>query len=193
MPSGSAPASTAPIVAIPQAIGHYRTHTIRLISDMTWGRGSLLVGGGTAPMLALLGAAMGASLGVQAFSTLDMLGMGPVTGMISAFALVVSYFSGPMLNFGDFSRYARTFGEVKKGNFWGLPVNFLFFSILVVCTVSAAVTVIGKDDEGKNVADLFTVKKGDKVLISKYGGTEVKIDGESYLIMREDDILGIIG
>ena len=47
------------------------------------------------------------------------------------------------------------------------------------------------DDEGKKIA--FTVKKGDKVLISKYGGTEVKIDGESYLIMREDDILGIIG
>ena len=39
----------------------------------------------------------------------------------------------------------------------------------------------------------FTVKKGDRVLISKYGGTEVKIEGESYLIMREDDILGIIG
>ena len=34
---------------------------------------------------------------------------------------------------------------------------------------------------------------GDKVLISKYGGTEIKVDGESYLIMREDDILGIIG
>ena len=47
------------------------------------------------------------------------------------------------------------------------------------------------DDEGKKIA--FTVKKGDKVLISKYGGTEVKVDGESYLIMREDDILGIIG
>jgi chaperonin GroES len=47
------------------------------------------------------------------------------------------------------------------------------------------------DEEGKKIA--FTVKKGDKVLISKYGGTEVKIDGESYLIMREDDILGIIG
>ena len=39
----------------------------------------------------------------------------------------------------------------------------------------------------------FTVKKGDKVLISKYGGTEIKIDDENYLIMREDDILGIIG
>jgi chaperonin GroES len=51
----------------------------------------------------------------------------------------------------------------------------------------------GKDDEGKNVADLFTVKKGDKVLISKYGGTEVKVDGEDLLIINETDILGIIG
>src|SRR5213082_771321 len=47
------------------------------------------------------------------------------------------------------------------------------------------------DDNGKKVE--FTVKKGDKVLISKYVGTEVKIDNESYLIMREDDIIGIIG
>ena len=50
----------------------------------------------------------------------------------------------------------------------------------------------GKTDEkGEKIA--FTVKTGDRVLISKYGGTEVKIDGESYLIMREDDILGILG
>jgi chaperonin GroES len=48
-----------------------------------------------------------------------------------------------------------------------------------------------RDDDGKIIE--FTVKKGDKVLISKYGGTEIKIEGESYLIMREDDILGIIG
>ena len=47
------------------------------------------------------------------------------------------------------------------------------------------------DDNGKKIE--FTVKVGDKVLISKYGGTEIKIDGENYLIMREDDILGIIG
>ena len=47
------------------------------------------------------------------------------------------------------------------------------------------------DDNGKKVD--FTVKKDDKVLISKYGGTEIKVDGESYLIMREADILGIIG
>ncbi len=36
------------------------------------------------------------------------------------------------------------------------------------------------------------VKKGDKVLFGKYGGTEVKIDGEDYLVLREDDIMGII-
>jgi chaperonin GroES len=47
------------------------------------------------------------------------------------------------------------------------------------------------DDKGKKIE--FNVKVGDKVLISKYGGTEIKIDGENYLIMREDDILGIIG
>ena len=50
----------------------------------------------------------------------------------------------------------------------------------------------GKRDEDGKLID-FTVKKGDKVLISKYGGTEVKLDGASYLIMREDDILGIVG
>ena len=48
-----------------------------------------------------------------------------------------------------------------------------------------------RDDDGKLVE--FTVKVGDKILVSKYGGTEVKVEGESYTIMREDDILGIIG
>lgn len=39
----------------------------------------------------------------------------------------------------------------------------------------------------------LTVKAGDKVLFSKYAGNEVKLDGEEYLIMKEDDILGIVG
>lgn len=38
----------------------------------------------------------------------------------------------------------------------------------------------------------LAVKAGDLVLFGKYGGTEVKIDGEEHLILREDDILGII-
>ena len=48
----------------------------------------------------------------------------------------------------------------------------------------------GKDEDGKPIA--FTVKKGDTVLISKYGGTEVKLNGKDLLIISENDILGII-
>ena len=47
-----------------------------------------------------------------------------------------------------------------------------------------------RDEAGKLIP--FEVKKGDKVLISKYGGTEIKIDGVAYQILREDDILGIL-
>ena len=36
------------------------------------------------------------------------------------------------------------------------------------------------------------VKKGDKVLFSKYGGTEVTLDGQEHLIIREDDVLGVL-
>ncbi|MHC4262211.1 MAG: co-chaperone GroES [Planctomycetota bacterium] len=39
----------------------------------------------------------------------------------------------------------------------------------------------------------FSVKAGDRVLFSSYAGTEVKVDGDEFLIMREEDILGVIG
>jgi chaperonin GroES len=48
----------------------------------------------------------------------------------------------------------------------------------------------GKVENGNKIE--LTVKVGDKVLFGKYSGTEVKLDNEEYLIMREDDILGII-
>ncbi len=64
--------------------------------------------------------------------------------MITAIALVVSYFSGPMLNFGDFSRYGKSYDAVKLGNFWGLPVNFLAFSLVTVITTAATQPVFGK-------------------------------------------------
>ena len=47
------------------------------------------------------------------------------------------------------------------------------------------------DDDGKKIP--FNVKKGDKVLMPKYGGTEIKLDDVEYQIMREDDILAVIG
>jgi chaperonin GroES len=48
----------------------------------------------------------------------------------------------------------------------------------------------GKDDNGNNIE--FSVSEGDKVLISKYGGTDVKVDGQDLLIISESDILGVI-
>ncbi len=45
-------------------------------------------------------------------------------------------------------------------------------------------------DDGKRIA--LEIKKGDRILFGKYAGTEVKIEGEEYLIMREDDVLGVI-
>jgi len=47
------------------------------------------------------------------------------------------------------------------------------------------------DDDGKVIP--FNVKKGDLVLMPKYGGTEVKMGGKEYQIMREEDILAVIG
>lgn len=49
----------------------------------------------------------------------------------------------------------------------------------------------GKLNEDGKVMPL-DVKAGDKVLFGKYAGTEIKVDGEEHLIMREDDILGVI-
>jgi chaperonin GroES len=59
--------------------------------------------------------------------------------------------------------------------------------------IKGIVVAVGK---GKTTKDgkliELDVKAGDKILFGKYGGTEVKIDGVEHLIMREDDILGII-
>ena len=55
------------------------------------------------------------------------------------------------------------------------------------------VVAVGKGkmtDEGKLIP--LDVKVGDRILFGKYSGSEVKVDGEEHLIMREDDILGVI-
>ena len=59
--------------------------------------------------------------------------------------------------------------------------------------IEGNVVAVGKGkiaDDGKTIP--LDVKKGDRILFGKYGGTDVKIDGVEYLIMREDDVLGII-
>jgi chaperonin GroES len=55
------------------------------------------------------------------------------------------------------------------------------------------VVAVGKgktSEDGKKIA--LDIKEGDRILFGKYAGTEVKIEGEEYLIMREDDVLGVI-
>ncbi|MEE9496689.1 MAG: co-chaperone GroES [Desulfobacterales bacterium] len=55
------------------------------------------------------------------------------------------------------------------------------------------VVAVGKgkvDENGKRIA--LEIKKGDRILFGKYSGTEVKIEDKEYLIMREEDVLGII-
>ena len=55
------------------------------------------------------------------------------------------------------------------------------------------VVAVGKgrlDEDGKRVK--MEVKKGDRILMGKYAGTEVKLDGEEHIIMREDDVLAIL-
>jgi chaperonin GroES len=59
--------------------------------------------------------------------------------------------------------------------------------------MEATVEAVGEgkfDDNGKRVA--LTVKTGDKVLIGKYAGTEIKLDDQELLILREDEVLAIV-
>lgn len=56
--------------------------------------------------------------------------------------------------------------------------------------VVVAVGPGGRDDEGKIVT--MTLKEGDTVLFGKWSGTEIKVDGENLLIMREADVLGVL-
>ncbi|NHU86050.1 NCS1 family nucleobase:cation symporter-1 [Kocuria sp. JC486] len=91
--------------------------------------------------------------------TVEFTGWEALPVMATATALVVSYFSGPLLNFGDFARYPKTFGDIKRGNFWGLPVNFTLFALLTVTTAAATVPVYGEliTDPVETVARLDSV------------------------------------
>jgi chaperonin GroES len=57
-------------------------------------------------------------------------------------------------------------------------------------SVVVAVGTGKTDDDGKKVP--FEVKKGDRILVNKYGGTEIKLDGKEYKILNSDDVLAVI-
>lgn len=72
--------------AIPLTIRHYRAEVMRLLADISWGSGAIIVGGGTVGVMVLLGLFTGASVGIEGFNALDILGFAPLTGFVSAYA-----------------------------------------------------------------------------------------------------------
>ncbi|RDI61303.1 ABC transporter permease [Nocardia pseudobrasiliensis] len=74
------------LAALPHAARAYRRQTMLALTDIVWGSGGLVVGGGTAVVLVLLGIAIGGSVGVEGLDALDRVGMAPLTGFVSAYA-----------------------------------------------------------------------------------------------------------
>lgn len=68
---------------------------------------------------------------------------GFLASILMTITLTVSYFSAPMLNFGDFARYAKTPEVFRRGNFWGLPANFLTFTALTFTTIALTFPAFG--------------------------------------------------
>ncbi|KKC05466.1 ABC transporter permease [Mycobacterium nebraskense] len=72
------------LVASPIVVRHYRAEFLRLLSNITWGNGSLVVGGGTAGVAVVLGVSTGALVGIEGYNFLELLGLGPATGFVSS-------------------------------------------------------------------------------------------------------------
>ena len=64
--------------------------------------------------------------------------------MANAAMLIVAYFAALLLNFGNFSRFAKNERAIKLGNFLGLPVNFIVFAIITVIVTAGTVKVFGE-------------------------------------------------
>ncbi|MFD4432832.1 ABC transporter permease, partial [Nocardia sp. NPDC058497] len=74
------------LFAIPFTVRHYRKEVARLVADVGWGNGSLIVGGGTVGVVIVLCAFGGITVGMESYTALNLLTMGPLTGAISGFA-----------------------------------------------------------------------------------------------------------
>ncbi|MEV0852023.1 ABC transporter permease [Nocardia fluminea] len=74
------------LISIPVMLRHYRKEFLRILSDVTWGNGSIVVGGGTAGVIIVLGAAGGAIVGLEGYNALHLLGMEPTIGLIASTA-----------------------------------------------------------------------------------------------------------
>ncbi|GAB1813142.1 ABC transporter permease [Mycobacterium sp. MUNTM1] len=72
------------VLAVPSVLRQYRSEFLRLLSNIAWGNGSIVVGGGTAGVAVVLGFTAGALVAVEGYNFLNLLGLGPATGIISS-------------------------------------------------------------------------------------------------------------
>jgi phospholipid/cholesterol/gamma-HCH transport system permease protein len=72
------------LAGVPIALRYYTGEFLRLLSNITWGNGSIVVGGGTAGVAVVLGITVGALVGIEGYNFLDLLGLGPATGFVSS-------------------------------------------------------------------------------------------------------------
>jgi phospholipid/cholesterol/gamma-HCH transport system permease protein len=72
------------LVSVPVVLKNYHREVLRQIMDIAWGSGAILVGGGTIGIMILLGLSSGTSLGIEGFNGLELIGLAPITGFVSA-------------------------------------------------------------------------------------------------------------
>jgi phospholipid/cholesterol/gamma-HCH transport system permease protein len=73
---------------LPLTVSKYRRQTLQQMNSLAWGRGSLIVDGGVVSVLLLLGIAVGASSAIEAFSVLNIIGFGPLSGIVGGVGAV---------------------------------------------------------------------------------------------------------
>ena len=69
---------------------------------------------------------------------------GPVAAFFAVVGTMVAYFAAVVINYGDFSRFVRSEGEMKLGNFLGLPLNVAFFSFIALVVTAGTVVLFGE-------------------------------------------------
>jgi len=76
--------SSHAVTVVPVTVRRYRVEVMRQLTDIAWGTGAIIVGGGTIGIMVLLSIAAGTSLGIEGFNGLELIGLAPLTGFISA-------------------------------------------------------------------------------------------------------------
>lgn len=72
------------LASVRYTLTHYRKEVLRQLMDISWGSGAIIVGGGTVGVMVLLALSAGTSLGIEGFSGLELVGLAPLTGFVSA-------------------------------------------------------------------------------------------------------------